>query len=90
MNYYRCSNGDKIAKSVVDYRIRQAKQKKKDQFLDDHNYIYCEDCGRSSGVRIDTSHDISVDECQKTGRTELAWSVENLTYRCNFCHTKHD
>ena len=90
MNYYKTSNGSHVAKSVVDYRIRESKKKKKEQFLKEHGYIFCEECGRSSGTFFDTSHDISVDECQNTGRTELAWDINNLTYRCRDCHNKHD
>jgi len=55
-------------------------------------YNFCEekDCHKSQGVYLDCSHDISVDECQKSGRTELAWDVNNITIRCRDCHNKHD
>ena len=90
MNYYRCSDGSKVAKSVVDYRIREAKKEKLALQLEEFGYNFCEECKRSSGIYLDCSHDISVDECQKTGQTELAWNVNNITLRCRDCHIKHD
>ena len=92
MNHYRCTNGDKVSKSTIDYRIRKAKKKKVQMQLNEFGYIFCEekDCGASAGVYLDCSHDISVDECQKTGRSELAWDVNNITIRCRDCHNKHD
>lgn len=60
--------------------------------LEEYGYIFCEECGRNanSGVPIDCSHTISVDEAQKRGRAELAWSVDNIKMRCRLCHRIHD
>jgi primosomal protein N' len=92
MNHFHTSDGERVAKSTIDYRVREAKKKKIELFLDEHGYIFCEECERNanSGVYIDCSHDISVDECQKSGRCELAWDVDNITMRCRKCHNKHD
>lgn len=89
-NSYRLSNGEYIKKSVIDARVRQAKQKKLALFLDEYGYFFCEDCKKSQGERIDCSHDISVDRCQKEGRSELAYDINNITLRCRICHQKHD
>ena len=90
MNYYKLSDGSKLPKSTIDRKIRDAKKLKKDMFLLEHGFIFCEECKRSSGTRFDMSHDISVDECQKSGRSELAYDVNNITIRCRECHIKHD
>lgn len=90
MNYYRLSNGERIAKSTIDSRVKKAKQAKINIQFDIDGYNYCEDCDRSTGVRLDCSHDISVDQCQKQGRSELAYDVDNITIRCRECHIKHD
>lgn len=90
MNYYRTSTGEKIAKSTIDSRIRKAKAEKLEQFYEEHGYYFCEDCEKNDCVPIDCSHDLSVDQCQKQGRTELAWNVGNLTLRGRRCHVAHD
>lgn len=93
MNYYKTSTGERVAKSTIDYRVREAKKKKIALMLDQYGYIFCEDCdvNASSGVFIDCSHEVSVDECQKTGRSELAWDINNnIKMRCRNCHEKHD
>jgi hypothetical protein len=91
MNYYKLSSGERISKSIVDRKIRESKQQKIDSFIDEHGYIFCEDCKRNAtDTYIDCSHDESVDSCQKNGRTEKAWDINNITMRCRFCHQKHD
>ena len=67
------SDGTRIAKSEIDQKVREAKQKKIDMMMEEQGYIVCEDCGRNDCVPVDCSHDISVKECQESGRTELAW-----------------
>lgn len=89
-NSYRLSDGSKMEKPKIDRLIRDAKKTKLEQMYSEHGYTFCEDCKRSTGVRLDCSHDISVDECQKSGRTELAFDVNNITMRCRDCHIKHD
>jgi len=90
MNSYKLSSGQRIAKSVIDRKVREAKRQKIRQFLDLHGYLFCEDCGKSSGGYLDCSHQISVNDCQKTGKTELAWDVNNIKIRCRACHNQHD
>ena len=90
LNKYKDSNGDKWDKNAIDRKVSDATSKKIDQFFDEHSYIFCEDCGRSSGVVFDCSHEVSVDECQKDGHCEDAWSIDNIKIRCRACHQKHD
>lgn len=89
-NSYLMSNGERIKKSVIDARIRKAKEQKIEQFINDNDYVYCEDCKRNDCAPIDCSHDVSVDECQKSGRSELAWDVNNITMRGRKCHVIWD
>ena len=90
MNYYYTSNGERLKKSVVDSRIRSAKKQKLFNQIEEFGYNFCEVCKKSSGVILDCSHDISVKKCQEERKTELAWSVENITIRCRLCHQKKD
>jgi hypothetical protein len=89
MNTYETSRGERIPKGKIDRNIRYAKAQKIRLFKNDHGWEYCEDCGSNQGP-IDCSHDISVNECQNSGRTELSWDVKNITLRCRDCHRKHD
>lgn len=90
MNSYRTSGGERIKQSVIERLITKAKgQKVKEQF-EEHGYNFCEECNISSGVYLDCSHDVSVKESKETGRTELCWSLDNITIRCRGCHNKHD
>jgi Fe2+ or Zn2+ uptake regulation protein len=90
LNFYHCSDGSRVSKKEIDRRIRDAKKQKILKFIKDHGYVYCEECGRNDCIPVDCSHDISVDECQKSGRAELAWDINNITLRCRNCHKKHD
>ena len=93
MGTYRTSSGERVKKSVIDRRVREAKRQKLELFCDDNNTnkVWCEECGENEAYAIiDCSHDISVDECQKSGRSELAWDIDNITLRCRVCHKKHD
>lgn len=90
-NHYQLSNGEKVAKSTIDRNVRKAKEKKLDEQFEIHYYNFCEECGRNaSGTRLDCSHTISVDECQKSGRAELAWDTDNIRILCRKCHQIHD
>ena len=92
MNTYRTTSGERIAKSIIDRKISEAKREKINKMLKEYGYIFCEECGRNtnSGIPIDCSHTISVDEAQKMGNTELSWSIDNLKMRCRICHRIHD
>lgn len=96
-NSYMMSNGERVLKTVIDSRVRKAKELKIQFMKDEHGYVFCEDdtdghvCGRSSGVPLDCSHDKSVDQCQKEGKSELAWDWQNnITIRCRPHHQKYD
>ena len=90
MNYFKTSTGERVSKSVIDRRVRQAKEAKLEkQFLED-GYNHCEECDQSTGTYLDCAHVISVDECQKAGRSELAWDENNIKILCRFHHKKHD
>lgn len=90
MGIYRCSDGSKVTQEQLDRRIRKAKAKKLQEFLNKHGYIYCEDCHRNDCKPVDCSHDVSVNECKNSGRAELAYSVSNITLRGRACHAKYD
>ena len=90
MNTYQTSNGERIKQSVIDRLIRKAKAEKLRQQFDEHGYNFCEECGISSGVYLDCSHDISVKEAKESSRTELCWDVENITILCRKHHQIKD
>ncbi len=90
MNTYQTSSGERLKKSVIDNRVRLAKKKLIDLQFDEFGYNFCEDCDRSQGIRLDCSHNISVDQCQKSGRSELAYDVGNMKVRCRECHQRLD
>jgi len=84
------SNGQKIFKSIIDARIRKAKAEKLEDIVLEKGYHSCNRCGRSSGVRLDLSHNTSVKECQESGMSELAWDKSNLELICRICHQEKD
>lgn len=92
MNRYKTSSGEYVTKSVIDRRIREAKQQKIAETIEKFGYLFCEECGinASTGIPLDCSHDIPVSKCQSSGKAELAWDVNNITIRCRECHHKHD
>ena len=90
MNSFEMSNGERVLKTVMDYRVTKAKAQKIQNMKDEYGYVFCEDCERNDCVPVDCSHDISVKECQETKRSELAWDINNITMRGRTCHTKKD
>ena len=89
MNHYYTSDEERVAKSVIDSKVRKAKSNALSEQFWEYGYNFCVDCNTSNG-RLDCSHTISVDEAQKTRRTELAWDEDNIKVRCRECHIKHD
>jgi len=90
MNYFKTSTGERVSKSVIDRRVRQAKEAKLEkQFLED-GYNHCEECDQSTDTYLDCSHVIPVKECQESGRSELAWDENNINILCRKCHQKRD
>jgi len=93
MNSFICSDGTRINKSTLDFRVREAKKKKIQDMIDNDGYVHCEECDRneSTGVPIDCSHTKSVNWCQKNSCAELSWDwVNNFKMLCRICHQKHD
>lgn len=90
MGTFKTSTGERVSKSVIDRRVRDAKQKKIDLMIDKYGYVFCEECHRNDCKPVDCSHDKSVDWCQKNNCVELAWDVNNITMRGRPCHNKHD
>ena len=90
MNHYYTSDGERVSKSVIDKRVRDAKSNALSEQFWEFGYNFCVDCLRSSGVYLDCSHTISVDEAQKSRRTELAYDKNNIKVRCRECHQDHD
>lgn len=90
MARYPMSNGEYIEKSIIDSRTEKAKAEKKRIQIEDEGYLYCKTCGRNDCLPVTTAHIISVDESQKTGRSELAWDLENMINEGLPCHQKRD
>lgn len=90
MTRYKMSNGEYIDKSIIDSRTEKAKKEKKKQQIEEEGYLYCKTCRNNNCKPITTAHIISVDECQKTGRSELAWDLNNMVNEGVSCHQKRD
>lgn len=87
MGTFKTSTGERLKKSVIDNRIRKAKEEYISNFIAIHGYTYCERSKRSD-LTLDVSHIISVDQCQKTGRAELAYHPDNMELLCRDEHRK--
>lgn len=90
INTFECENGSRVTKAVIDRNIRKAKEIKVRDFKNDHGFIHCEFTSQSSGTRIDIMHLISVDECQKSKRANLAWDQRNLRFGTRKIHNDFD
>lgn len=90
MNTYSTSDGERLSTKQIDARIKKAKAEKLEEFMSEYGFVFCEDCGISSGTRFDMSHNVSVYEAKKSGMAELCWDVANIKIRCRACHRKHD
>ena len=90
MNHYRTTGGERISKPEIDRRVRKAKENVVEIQRDEFGYNFCVKCLRSSGVRLDCSHIVSVNECQKMGRSELAFDESNIEMLCRECHIEHE
>jgi len=90
MNHFYTSDEQRISKSLIESRTREAKKKVLSEQFYEFGYNFCVDCLVSSGVYLDCSHTISVDEAQKTRRAELAYDKDNIQVRCRLCHIAHD
>ena len=91
MNTYRTSSGDRVTKKYIDYKVREAKKEVLSDQIEEYGYNFCVECGvNSNNEIIDCSHDISVDECQKSGRSELAWDKSYIKPTCRKHHQIKD
>ena len=99
MNTYKCSNGDRITKAEIDRKVREAKRQLIENQINDYGFNFCEECalnGQSIDADpmklkiLDCSHILSVDKCQKAGKTEFAWDVRNLEVLCRYHHEQWD
>lgn len=91
MNSFKASTGERVPKDEIGRKIKKAKAKFLEMFLDEHGYYFCEGedhdgtCGQLS-----ISHVVSVNEAQNSGRAELCWSTANFKLLCIKCHQKVD
>jgi hypothetical protein len=90
MNSYRLSDGTRISKASLDRKVREAKRLKLQQQRDELGYNVCTECWSNEDTPIDCSHTESVDSCQKNGRSEKAWDLDNIKILGRKCHSKHD
>jgi hypothetical protein len=90
MNSYGTSEGERVKQSVIERLITKAKEQKVRYQFEEHGYNFCEQCGISSGVYLDCSHNVSVKEAKETGRTELCWDLHNITILCREHHQIKD
>ena len=90
MSSYTMSNGEYVSQSVLEGRVTRAKAELVRNQFEEHGYNFCEQCGRSSGVRLDCSHDISVKKAKDNGMAEQCWNVGNMTILCRKCHEEKD
>ena len=90
MNKYTQSDGLKISKSVIDNKIRKAKELKLAEHYDQYSRYVCTKCFRNDCLPITVSHIISTNDCQRNCKTELAWDLSNLQILGMRCHKKYD
>ena len=88
MGTYKTSSEKRVKKSTIDHKIRIAKQNVVLKQIEQFGYNFCIEC--DSTKFLDCSHRISVDKCQKEGRSELAWDEDNIDILCRECHRKRD
>jgi hypothetical protein len=88
MNTYQTSTGERVTKSVIDRKVREAKKMKLQSQIRNRGFNYCEVTGLTRGQYLDCSHIISVDQCQKSGRSEIAWDLDNIQVLCRSEHIR--
>lgn len=88
-NKYKMSNGESIEKTKIDQNIKEAKDKYVEKFIDTYEFLFCERSIRSD-LPLDRSHVISVKYAQETGRSELAWDLNNIELLCRAEHLKFE
>jgi hypothetical protein len=88
MNTYTTSTGERIKESVLDRKIKNAKNFLKAQLIQDGvPRSYCAGCGHNVyDYPIDWSHIISIADCKNYGMADLAYTPENIERECRRCH----
>jgi 5-methylcytosine-specific restriction endonuclease McrA len=90
MGSFQTSDGLRVSKELIDSRTRSAKQYKMAEQRKIYGYNFCEQCKNNDDKPLGAAHIISVDECQKSGRAELAWDLSNLRILGQKCHQAYD
>lgn len=92
MASYKTSNGEYWSKTKIDREVEKAKSFYTD-FVSDRMHISpdnipCERCKKTNRqcTGVSRSHIMSVDFCQRTGRSELAADILNFEHLGLGCH----
>jgi len=87
MNSYKTSDGETITKRQIDNNIKKAKKEFLRVFFDKWGYYFCER-DLTTNTRLDCSHIISVRECQDSGKSDLAYDLDNLELLSREAHNQ--
>ncbi len=92
MNSYKTSTGERVTKKKIDHRVMWAKKAAIEKQFNEFGYNFCSnvDCKNPNQGPFDCAHIVSVNECQKQGKSELAWDIKNIKVLCRVCHQAHD
>lgn len=90
MGSFWTTDGVRVSKKLIDSRTKSAKAYKMEQQRNEYGYNFCEKCKDNTDKPLGVSHTISVDECQKSGRAELAWDLNNMRVLGQKCHQAYD
>jgi len=90
MNSYRCTDGTRVTKAVIDRNIRTAKALLIESQKQAYGYNFCTECFQNDCKPLDCAHIESVDSCQKNGHAEKAWDINNMRIMGRSCHQHYD
>lgn len=90
MNSYICTDGSKVTQAQIERKMRVAKEKLINNQRESFGYNFCVKCKRSSGVRFDCSHIVSIKQAKELSATQKCWDVNNMRVLCRPCHQKFD
>ena len=90
MNHYFTSTGERVSKSTIDRKVREAKEEILRNQRGEYGYNFCMVCKKNDCIPVDCSHIKSVDWCQKNRCVELAWDFNNIVPTGRKCHQKKD
>jgi hypothetical protein len=89
-NHYHCSDGRVVSKSYINRMVTKAKRQVLADQIEQIGHNVCTRCFRNDCIPVDCMHLVSVDECQKSGRTEFSWDPENIVPAGRNCHNIYD